>query len=253
MRLPSDRARVLGIRIDPVTTPDVLRAVRSAVTGRQPCHIITVNVEFIMLARRDPGFRDVIEGAGLATADSAGVLWALRRQDIDLPYRVGGSDLIWSLCLQAEEFGHRVFLLGGGEGVAAAAARRLQQAYPRLQVAGTYAGSPAAEDEESIVHLIRRSQADILFVAFGAPQQDIWIALNLERTGAACALGVGGSLDYIAGTAQRAPVWMREHNLDWLWRLIRQPWRWRRMLVLPVFAWLVLRGEGRRDPERINV
>jgi N-acetylglucosaminyldiphosphoundecaprenol N-acetyl-beta-D-mannosaminyltransferase len=92
---------------------------------------------------------------------------------------------------------------------------------------------------------VRASRANLLFVAYGAPEQDIWIARNLARSGAAIAMGVGGSFDYVAGRARRAPVWMRERGLDWLWRLARQPWRWRRMLVLPRFAWLVWRqGPG---------
>ncbi|MGH2444325.1 MAG: WecB/TagA/CpsF family glycosyltransferase, partial [Chloroflexota bacterium] len=181
----------------------------------------------------------------VCTPDGAGVVWALRRQGIDLEYRVGGSDLIWSLCLQAEEFGHRVFLLGAAEGVAELGARRLHESFPRLQIAGTYAGDPGFERETSIVDLIRRSGADILFVAFGAPAQDFWIGRNLTATGVACAIGVGGSLDYLAGTARRAPRWMRQNNLDWLWRLLMQPRRWRRMLVLPRFAWLVWREPPR--------
>jgi N-acetylglucosaminyldiphosphoundecaprenol N-acetyl-beta-D-mannosaminyltransferase len=241
-----ERARVLGVPVDAVTTAEVLRFVRRRIEDRQPAQIVTVNAEFAIRARRDERFRAVLERAELATPDSAGILWALRRQGVDLPYRVGGSDLLWSLCLQAEEFGHRVFLLGGANGVAQAAAHRLGAAYPRLPIAGTYSGSPSPLDESSIVHLIRRSRTDILFVAFGAPQQELWIARNLAATGALCAVGVGGSLDYIAGTVKRAPIWLREHNLDWLWRLIQQPWRWRRMLALPQFAWLVIRGEPTR-------
>lgn len=237
--------------MDLVTTADVLAFVKARVREHRPAQIVTVNAEFVVRARHDADFRRVIEAADLATPDSAGILWALRRQGIRLPYRVGGSDLIWSLCLQAAEFGHRVFLLGGRESVAAQAAARLRSMYPGLAVAGAHAGSPAPEIEEDVVHLIRRSEADILFVAFGAPQQDLWISRNLAKTGAACALGVGGSIDYVAGTARRAPVWMRQAGLDWLWRLARQPRRWRRMHALPRFVWLVLRSrEGERQEAR---
>jgi N-acetylglucosaminyldiphosphoundecaprenol N-acetyl-beta-D-mannosaminyltransferase len=141
-----------------------------------------------------------------------------------------------------------VFLLGAAEGVAAAAALRLQASIPGLAVGGTYAGSPTPGEEDSIVDLVRMSGAAILFVAFGAPQQDLWIARNLARSGAVVGMGVGGSFDYLAGTARRAPIWMQERGLDWLWRLIQQPWRWRRMLALPRFTWSVLR-EGRAQPE----
>jgi N-acetylglucosaminyldiphosphoundecaprenol N-acetyl-beta-D-mannosaminyltransferase len=171
------------------------------------------------------------------------VLWALGRQGVHLRERVGGSDLIWSLSAQAAALGQRVFLLGGAEGVAAAAAARLQREYPGLFIAGTASGSPAAEDEGRIVDLIRRSRADMLFVAFGAPQQELWIARNLRATGVSVAMGVGGSLDYLAGAAHRAPGWMRDRGMEWLWRLLLQPRRWRRVLALPRFAWLIWQEE----------
>jgi N-acetylglucosaminyldiphosphoundecaprenol N-acetyl-beta-D-mannosaminyltransferase len=95
--------------------------------------------------------------------------------------------------------------------------------------------------------LVRETKADILFVAFGAPDQDIWIAENLPATGVSIAMGVGGSFDYVAGVARRAPRWMQDHGLDWLWRLAREPWRWKRMTVLPTFAWLVLRTRPLRQ------
>ncbi len=241
-RLPADRPHVLNVPIDPVTTAEVLAFARGRIERREPAHIATVNVEFIMRARRDHEFLRTLRSVDITTADSVGVVWALRRQGVKIPYRVGGSDLVWSLSLQAAEFGHSIFILGGAPGVAEAAATRLARIFPGLQIAGTHAGSPSPHEAESIVDLIRRSRADILFVAFGAPQQDVWIARHLLRTTVSFAMGVGGSIDYIAGTASRAPIWVRRHNLDWLWRLGTQPWRWRRMLVLPRFAWLVWRA-----------
>lgn len=237
------RVHIAGVRVDIVTMPEVLKFVRDRVRDRNPAHMVTVNSEFVVRAQVDESFRQVIERSDLATPDSVGILWALRRQGSPVPYRVGGSDLVWSLGLQASEFGHRVFLLGGEEGVAQKAGSRLMEAFPGIEIAGTFAGSPAPSDESDIVDLIRRSRADVLFVAFGAPQQDLWIARNLHETGVTCALGVGGSLDYVAGTARRAPIWVRQAGLDWMWRLIRQPWRWRRMLALPRFVWIVMRTE----------
>jgi N-acetylglucosaminyldiphosphoundecaprenol N-acetyl-beta-D-mannosaminyltransferase len=232
---------VLGTPVDAVTTEDVLAFVRDHISAREPARIVTVNAEFVMLGRRNPQFREAVASAGLATADGAGVLWAVRRMGARLPSRVGGSDLVWVLSEQAASLGHRIFLLGGAPGVAAATGMRLRERYPDLNVVGTYPGSPKPSDCDHIVDLIRRSQADILFVAFGAPQQDMWIAENLLKTRVSVAMGVGGSFDYVAGVARRAPRWMQDHGLDWLWRLLRQPWRWKRMTVLPAFVWLVLR------------
>jgi N-acetylglucosaminyldiphosphoundecaprenol N-acetyl-beta-D-mannosaminyltransferase len=160
---------------------------------------------------------------------------------------VGGSDLVWSIPEQASRLGHRVFLLGGREGVAQAAANTLAGSYPGLQIAGAFAGSPQVDHDAALAEMVRNTAADILFVAFGAPAQELWIARNLAATGVSVAVGVGGSLDYLAGTARRAPTWMQNRGLEWLWRLVQQPWRWRRMLALPRFAWMVMRSSPGED------
>ncbi len=234
---------VLGVPVEAVTKQDVLDFVRRRIELGRPGRIVTVNAEFVVLAQRDQEFARAIRESDLATPDSFLVVWAMRRRGAQLAGRVGGADLIWLVCELAAAEGHRVFLLGAGEGVAASAAARLQQRYPGLIVAGTYSGSPNPEEQAHIVDLIRRSKADILFVAFGAPQQDIWIARNMRATGVSIALGVGGSFDYVAGRVPRAPAWMRERGLEWLWRLIHQPWRWRRMLALLRFIWLIWSSE----------
>jgi N-acetylglucosaminyldiphosphoundecaprenol N-acetyl-beta-D-mannosaminyltransferase len=235
---------VLGIEVHCVVEQDVIDFVRERLRTLEPTQIVTVNAEFVMMARKDNQFRAVLAHADIATPDGAGVVWAARRKGATIRRRVGGSDLIWSFSRQAAAEGHRVFLLGAADGVAASAAHRLAADIPGLVVAGTHSGSPNSEEEGSIVDLVRTSGAHILFVAFGAPQQDLWIARNLARSGAVVGMGVGGSFDYLAGTARRAPAWMQERGLDWLWRLAQQPWRWRRMLALPRFVWAVLR-EGR--------
>jgi N-acetylglucosaminyldiphosphoundecaprenol N-acetyl-beta-D-mannosaminyltransferase len=148
---------------------------------------------------------------------------------------------------RAARQGWRLFLLGAAPGVAEKTARILTGHYPGLHIVGTYAGSPAAEEEDQIVAMINASQADILFVAYGAPNQDKWIARNLPRLKVGVAMGVGGAFDFIAGVTQRAPVWMRQAGIEWLHRLIQQPWRWRRMLRLPLFAVAVMR-QGSRGP-----
>ena len=248
--MPFDRRFVLGVPVDAVTEEDVLAFVRERIERHAPAQIVTVNAEYVVQARRTPEFMEVLRRADLATPDGAGVIWALRRHGVEVPRRVGGSDLVWSLAEQASQLGHHLFLLGAAPGVANTAAKRLQERYPGLSIAGTWAGSPAADEEADIVDLIRRANTDILFVAFGAPGQDLWISRTLRRTGASVALGVGGSLDYVAGIALRAPIWMQEAGLEWLWRPIRQPWRWKRMLALPEFAWLVLRAGSNHKGER---
>ncbi len=134
---------------------------------------------------------------------------------------------------------------GLAPGVAEQAAARLVEQNPGLQIVGTYAGSPAPDEEDDIIARINASGADILFVAYGAPRQDIWIARNRERLNVQVAMGVGGTFDFIAGIVPRAPRWMRRIALEWLYRLYKQPWRWRRMLRLPRFVWAVIRHRER--------
>lgn len=231
-----DSVRVLGVPVDVVTERETLAFVVDAVAGRRPRQIVTVNAEFVMRARWDYPFRQVLENADLRTPDGAGVVWAARLRGKYVPARVGGSDLIWSISEQAARLGHRVFFLGGGPGVAEGTGARLNACYPGLVIAGYYEGSPRAGDCSEQVELIRASQADILFVAFGAPQQDEWIARHIERLDVRLAIGVGGSFDYVVGRARRAPAWMRRSGVEWLFRLIREPRRWRRMLAIPRFA-----------------
>jgi N-acetylglucosaminyldiphosphoundecaprenol N-acetyl-beta-D-mannosaminyltransferase len=153
---------------------------------------------------------------------------------------VAGSDLVGQIADRAQTTGWRIFLLGAVEGVAERAAKVLRERYPQTNIVGAYAGSPRPEDEADIAARIRSSTADILLVAYGAPKQDKWIARNIERTGVAVAIGIGGSLDFIVGTQKRAPQWMQRAGIEWLYRLVREPWRWRRQLALPRFVWQVL-------------
>jgi N-acetylglucosaminyldiphosphoundecaprenol N-acetyl-beta-D-mannosaminyltransferase len=230
------RIYILNVPVDRLTFGALLDhiAVYLAEGGRTR-QFCTVNPEFVMLAQRDPEFMQVLHQADLCLPDGIGLLWAARRIGRPLPERVTGSDSVPRIAERAAHEGWRLYLLGGEEGVAEEAARILGERYPGLQIVGTYAGSPAPEEEGEIVARVNASDADILFVAYGAPRQDKWIARNRDRLRVGVAMGVGGSLDFVTGAQTRAPRWMRRLGLEWLDRLIRQPWRWRRQLALPRF------------------
>mgnify|MGYP005860163093 CR=1 FL=1 len=240
---------ILGVRVDPVTPEEALARMKAFAGDGGQHHVVTVNPEFIMTARRNPEFRQVIAAADLAIPDGIGVIWACRLYGYPLRERVTGVESVLALARFAAETGRRLFLLGAAPGVAEAAGQALQAQHPSLEIAGAYAGSPAASEEEAIVSHIRAARPDFLFVAYGAPRQDLWIARNLGRLGVSLAMGVGGTFDFIAGRARRAPRWMRGAGLEWLHRLAHEPWRWRRMLALPHFAALVLlaRLRSRRE------
>lgn len=232
---------ILGVPVHPVTMKDTLQLAQAFMQEPQLHQIATVNPEFVMAAQDDGEFLEILKNADLCLADGVGLLYAARRYGRPLPERVPGSELVYHLARMAAEEGWRLFLLGAAPGVAEEAAAILQQRYPGLQIAGTCAGSPAIEENEAIVQRVNDGKADILYVAYGAPRQDKWIARNRHTLQTVrLAMGVGGALDFITGRSVRAPVWVQRLGLEWLHRLYREPWRWRRMLALPQFALRVL-------------
>jgi N-acetylglucosaminyldiphosphoundecaprenol N-acetyl-beta-D-mannosaminyltransferase len=222
--------------------PSALARIEGLIEGRGPTRLVaTVNPEFVMRAQADEHFRGVLEAADLCLADGIGVVWAMRRQGCRNQQRVAGSDLVPGLAKLCATRGWRPFLLGARPGVAAEAAQRLQERVPGLQVAGCHGGSPDPEDDEESLRRIRGSGADLLLVAYGHPRQELWIERNRSRLDVPVAVGVGGAFDFLAGRVRRAPQFVRRAHLEWLWRLVLEPWRVRRMAVLPVYALAVLR------------
>jgi N-acetylglucosaminyldiphosphoundecaprenol N-acetyl-beta-D-mannosaminyltransferase len=236
---------ILGIRVDDVTYDESLARMEQFIADGRPHQVATVNPEFIMTARRDPGFAQILNRADLNLPDGQGLLWAASLLGVSLRERVTGVDTVLRLAQLAAEKGYRLFLLGAGEGIAAAAAEELQRRFPRLKIAGTYAGSPAPEEDDQITARIRRTKPHLLLVAYGAPHQERWISRNMDRAAVPVSIGVGGAFDFISGAAKRAPAWVQRLGLEWLYRLAHQPWRWRRMLALPRFGLLVLRDRTR--------
>lgn len=241
---------VLGLPVSVVSMADavawIVAATRARRTGRadgaamRTAQVVTLNPEIVMAARQDASLRDAILRADLVVPDGIGVVLAARFAGGRVRERVTGVDLLEQVASVAPSKGLRLFLLGGGPGTAETAAARLMGRYPDLKIAGTSAGSPGTEDERDILTTIRCADPDIVFVAFGSPAQERWIAGVRDRLHAAVAIGVGGALDFVSGHVPRAPEWMRRAGMEWAYRLARQPWRWRRMLALPRFAGMVL-------------
>ena len=247
----ADRPTVLGIPID----VDGLAAVDSHRESADVLvHVATVNPEYIMRARRDRAFAEALRAADVFLADGVGVTAALRLRGVDA-VRGTGVELVEHLVASGE----KVFLLGAGPGVAADAAARLGGRYPATRVVGVWAdGTPDPRHDEESLRRVAASEASVVLVAYGAPGQVTWIERNrplLEATGVRVAAGIGGALDYHSGRARLAHPLVRRLGLEWLDRLVREPRRWRRQLVLPVFAllagWESVRtrgGAGRRRP-----
>jgi N-acetylglucosaminyldiphosphoundecaprenol N-acetyl-beta-D-mannosaminyltransferase len=232
--------RILGVRVDDITSEETLNAMEQMVAEGGVHQVVTVNPEFVMVAQHDPDFYVTINESDLSLADGMGLLWAARVLGHPLRERVAGSDTVPQIARLANTKGYRLYLLGAAPGVAEIAARVLCKENPQLVISGTFAGSPRPEEEDAIVSRIVQASPDFLFVAYGAPRQDLWIRRNLARLQVPVCMGIGGTLDFIAGVTKRAPVWMRRSGVEWLFRLIQQPWRWRRMAQLPVFVLHVL-------------
>jgi len=237
-----DQVEILGVRVDSLTSEQALAVMSHFIASGQPHQVVTINPEFVVVAHRDEGFRQALLSASLCLADGIGLIWASHILGKPLPERVAGVDTVQRLAEQAAAKGWRLYLLGAAPGVAEKVAAVLQTRHPGLQIAGTYAGSPAEEEAAGLIERIRQARPDVLFVAYGAPAQDVWIHRHLAELNVPLCMGVGGAFDFIAGVAKRAPRWIQRLGLEWLHRLIHQPWRWRRMLALPTFAWWVFKA-----------
>lgn len=249
---------VLGQRIDLRTTAEVDRALRERARGGAGLlHIATLNPEYVMRARRDAAFAEALARADLALIDGIGIAIAARvLQPGVRAERFTGVALTERIGELSAETDARLFLLGAGPGVAERAAAAMRHRIPSARIIGVWAdGSPRPEDDAESIRRIAGSGANVVLVAYGAPGQVVWIERNrqvLEDAGVRIAIGVGGALDYIAGITPYAPKLVRRVGLEWAYRLLREPWRWRRQLVLPVFALLVVRDAVRRRAGRVN-
>jgi N-acetylglucosaminyldiphosphoundecaprenol N-acetyl-beta-D-mannosaminyltransferase len=244
---PPEPAYILGVRVDRLSQQQALDmiermiALRRASGNALACQqIITVNPEFVMAAQQHREFRKAINSAALVVADGIGVVWATHFVGSPAPERITGTDTLEALAKCCAEKSYRLYLLGAAPGVAEQAGVHLQALAPGLEIVGTYSGSPAPAEEDAIIEHIRTANVDVLCVAYGAPAQELWIHRNLSRLPAAVAMGVGGAYDFLSGRQRRAPRAMQHMGLEWLYRLYREPWRWKRMLALPRFILQVL-------------
>ncbi len=242
------RFKLGPLSIDPVTRDDALRAVEDLVRRGEGGAVFTPNVDHIMIADENPRMQEAYSRANLSLADGMPVLWASWLLGEPLPEKVSGSDFVPLLLERAAERDWRVYFLGGAPGVAALARDKLLERFPRLQVVGVDTSRIDADDPPDqwrpLVERIRATRPDLVFVALGAPKQEIWINTVREELRPAVLLAVGGSLDFVAGTIPRAPEWMSRSGLEWVFRLSREPRRlWRRYLVRdPKFAVLLGRA-----------
>ena len=237
---------ILGCRLDAIdaraATDAIARFAREG-TGAQ---IVTLGTEMVVHAQKDSRYRQVVNACALSLCDTVGLLAVARSRGAELRDRVTGVELIEHLCARAAKEDIGVYLFGGAPGVAERAAQELQQRYRGLRVCGTRNGYFNAAESPHIAQQIRASGAQLLFAGLGFPKQEYWLSEYLRETGCGAGIGVGGSFDVISGSVERAPERWRKIGLEWLYRLLKEPHRWRRQLALPHFVLLVA-GESVRS------
>lgn len=249
------RVRIGQLAIDAVTFAQALDKIAQLVDRRNGGTVFTPNVDHVVKAEHDAHFRRAYSHADLCLADGMPLLWASRLLGSPLPEKVSGSDLIVPLVRLASERRWRIYLLGGGPGVAEKASEKLARELG-ADIVGTDAPTigPDGADENSkqTLERLRAASPDLVLVAFGAPKQELWIDRFTDRIAPAVAIGVGGSLDFVAGEVRRAPAWMSRVGVEWLFRLLQEPRRmWRRYLIEdPVFLLIVARSRRRAGRER---
>lgn len=219
---------ILGVPFDSVTLPGALARIEGMIASRRPHYVVTANVDFLVQAHRDVELRRILLEADLTLCDGTPLVWASRWLGNALPERVAGSDLVPELMQASARRGYRIFFLGAAPGVAEQATTRLEARYPGINIVGHYAPPYAAlleMDHAQIVQRIREAQPDILLVGFGCPKQEKWIAMHHRTLGVPVAIGVGATIDFLAGRVKRAPEWMRRSGTEWVYRLVQEPRR----------------------------
>jgi N-acetylglucosaminyldiphosphoundecaprenol N-acetyl-beta-D-mannosaminyltransferase len=242
--------RILGSRVDPITSRTALDEILRFLQSREPRHVITGNTLMFLAAQEDPALHEILEKAAMVVPESWGIRWASRLQGQPLAQFTPGIDFMLEICSAASAGGYSVYLLGSAPGVAEEAAEALSRRFKGLQVVGMGHGYFQALEEPSVIRRVQEKKPSILFVGMGMPAQEKWIAKNLEPLGVPVVMGVGGSFDVLSGRLRRAPVWIRRLGIEWSYRLIQEPWRWRRIAQLPVFAWRVIQERRANSEQR---
>ena len=235
-----DIATILDVPVVPYTMDEAVTKLTQDTLRQKRNFVVTANAEIIMMAQDDKEYKTLLaETADLILPDGAGTVWAGNYLGYTIPERVAGYDLYLRLLEEAAKNNIPVYFFGGKPGIAEEAAEEGKRRWPGLKMAGCRNGYFSAEEEPEIIEGINRSGAAMLFAALGAPKQEKWLAKYRDQLKPCLLMGIGGSFDVLAGKVQRAPKWMQDAKLEWFFRLVKQPSRFRRMLALPKFVFAV--------------
>jgi len=243
---------ILGCRVDPVGREAAAERIAALANAGGAALVVTLGVEMVMAAQRDAPFRAAVNGAALVTCDTVGLLLASRLRGGPLRERVTGVELVDALAERSASAGDvRLYLLGSKGDTAQRAADALRRIHPGALIVGARDGYFREDESGAIAAAIEASGANVLLAGLGSPKQELWLTQHLAQTGCGVGIGIGGSLDVYAGNVERAPRLVQRLGLEWAYRLVKEPRRWRRQLALPRFALAALhetvttRGEGK--------
>ena len=238
----NDRVMVWGVPFVPWTMGQTMAAINDLIRAGRPSHFITANTHYVMLSEQDPALRAINSNVAFIVADGMPIVWASRSGARRLPERVAGSDLIFELSEQGAAKGYRLFLLGGGPGVAEEAARRLTARYPGLQIVDAVCppfGQWTPQDDAELIDRIRLARPDVLLTALAMPKADHWLAAHLEKLEVPVVFNCGAAIDFVAGNVRRALRLMQSMGMEWAYRLWLEPRRLVRRYVAN--AWFIAR------------
>ena len=224
-----NRMRFMNTYVDNVTEEEAIRHIEECIKDRKIGFVVTPNVDQIVMMEKNLYFREICDNAELSVVDGHPLLWIAKWYKRPIKEKICGSDLMPHLCRIAAEKGYKIFLLGAAEGIAAKAADILKKQNPGLIIAGTYSPPFGFENDQAeldkINRILKESEADMLFVGMGAPKQSVFIYENMDKYQIPMSFCVGATIDFIAGEQTRAPRWMTDHGLEWLYRLFKEPKR----------------------------
>ncbi len=227
---------ILGVKFDIVNEDEALEKLINFLEEDSSLKkVYTPNPEIVMLAQDDKELFRILSEADLVLADGIGVILASKIKGLELKDRVTGVDTMDKLLKYCGQKGKSIFIFGSKPGIAEIACKNIEKKYEGIKIAGYHHGYFSENDEDEIINKINEVNPDVLFVCLGAPKQEKWIDKNKDRLNCSLAMGVGGSVDVYAGVAKRAPVAFQKLGLEWFYRLLKEPWRFKRMLVLPKF------------------
>ena len=246
------KIKLFDVPIDRINCNQAMERIDKFISEKNPSYVVTPDTLAVLRARKDKKYLSITKKASLVTPDGAGLLWATATLENPLIERITGIDLINRICQSSVEKGYRLFLLGAKEDIINKAVVNLEKKYPGINIVGFhhgyfkqegYTGNQYEKNEKDIIREIKEKKPDFLLVGLGVPKQEIWISKYKDLLNVPVCIGIGGSFDVLSGKIPRAPLWMQNHGMEWIYRLIKEPKRIKRVIALPYFMWLIILGK----------